>query len=527
MSSAALATPSVIVSSPPGPAIPPPPSSLGVTIIVPNGAAFATINDTLYDELTRARIVTLDSDADLLKTSTLTVDNITVWATQSGVGRWVRRVGDASVRWLSQRDWGINPSTGNDENVGTAASPLRTSDELQRRVGIWGVLPNGTVITVLADFPTNASFRLRVSVAEGDPNSVFPAVIDLQGTRTQIETGTLTGYTPLSRAGLGSRNVITAANNFTGREDFYIRMTSGAGAGYGAWIQVGAAGTAQTTPWCQEQNTPLSTPTFPPPLQPAIVAGDTFVIERMVSLGGCPQFIVNYGGGAQALSGRQAISAVNIRSVRLTAHSEIAAASMSPTFDFLGGGLRVFIQSSDLQATISGTDVRGLGMLIAGGLATQVSIPFALRFAAGGTRARTPVTNALMLTNGYAAFDGDFCFTNALFVGLAASNVPVLPANARFGNVYFNVAGDAVTIGMGSTALSTTIDYGSGVMYGQATLRGIRCQSGGKLFYVTKPTINNGVGANRETIIGGVDTLYAAVPAVSALNLAAIAVAAF
>lgn len=498
-------------------------------MVVANGAALATLDDTLLENGAKVCLLSVLDTVQLLKTSALTVDNTTVWATQSGTGRYVRACQPA-LTWLRQTDWGINPSTGSDENVGTVASPLKTSAELQRRIGVWGTLPNATIITILADFPTNESFRLRATMAEGTPLTVgSPAsVIELQGTRTQVATGVLTGYTPLSRAGLGSRNVIAAAaTNFTGLEDYYVRLTSGAGAGYGCWIQVGANGSAQTTPWCQENNTPLATPTFPPLLQPAgIVAGDTFVIERMVSLGGCPQFCINYGGGAQAASGRQGVSTINVRSVRLTAHSEILAASMSPEFVFLGGGLRVYIQSSDLQAGINGTDVRGLGMLVAGGLDTQTPIPFAIRFAAGGTRARTPITEALMLTSGYMAFDGDFCFNCKLYAGYAGGVAAVFNASVRFGNVYFNVTGDAATFGMDARGYSVQIDYAPGQMYGQATARGVRCMSGGFLFYTNKPTINTGLGANRETIIGGVDTLWAAVPSVNALNLAGIAVAA-
>jgi len=44
-------------------------------------------------------------------------------------------------------------------------------------------------------------------------------------------------------------------------------------------------------------------------------------------------------------------------------------------------------------------------------------------------------------------------------------------------------------------------------------------RSNGTYTYVTKPNINGGLGAGRESSIGGVDTQYAAYPATGAVNL--------
>jgi hypothetical protein len=67
------------------------------------------------------------------KTQTVTPDNITTVATDTGVGTWFR------LPWVDPANllvtYGpINAITGSDYNEGTVAAPLRTADELARRL---------------------------------------------------------------------------------------------------------------------------------------------------------------------------------------------------------------------------------------------------------------------------------------------------------------------------------------------------------------------------------------------------------
>lgn len=77
----------------------------------------------------------------------------------------------------------------------------------------------------------------------------------------------------------------------------------------------------------------------------------------------------------------------------------------------------------------------------------------------------------------------------------------------------------AITIGPGGVwqQSGAVPDWGTG-----NTGFGIIVQSGGTYVYSTKPTVNGTLGAARETKIGGVDTQYASVPAVTAANNAMI-----
>lgn len=50
-------------------------------------------------------------------------------------------------------------------------------------------------------------------------------------------------------------------------------------------------------------------------------------------------------------------------------------------------------------------------------------------------------------------------------------------------------------------------------MYGYSNAgHAVRVKSGGGLVYATKPTINGGLGAGRESVVGGVDKQWGAIP---------------
>jgi hypothetical protein len=88
------------------------------------------------------------------------------------------------------------------------------------------------------------------------------------------------------------------------------------------------------------------------------------------------------------------------------------------------------------------------------------------------------------------------------------------------GVAFFDVttASSALIIGVNGTwQQATTADWGTNNA-GYA----ITIASSGRYLYGTKPTINSGLGAGRETRIGGTDKLYAAVPYIEGANNAAL-----
>ena len=493
-----------------------------------SAANFATLTAVDVSALPEGALAWVESVRDLfaLRTSALALVDAVCIESSDAARRW-ERLCIAHSSWNRVIDWGIDPAAGNDEHEGTAASPLKTCDELQRRLGMWGRLPLSCVITVLSDFPNNVSFRLFVTGVESDGTDL--SNLSVKGTPTVLYSGALTTYTALSRAGAGSRNTITTSDgtNWSAYVDKLVRLTSGPGSGYFAFVQTGGVNTATLTPWCLAHTVDTTSPAIPATLQPAgIAATHTFEVCELTSLGGTPLLCVQGGGSRAPASGRSGVTGVTLRWLKNTAHSETAYINPSGLVKTTHA-MRCYVMGCDFQVTYEGGPVYSMGSLVGGGIASSgLASGTFIRFQGGGTRARAALASALNIGGGMWMFDGDFCFTFPLFVGAASSQTSAFPAAARLANVYFNLTGDGVRVGKHACVEVATGEYGSGAVYGSATLYGVRVDAGGKLFYAAKPTINNGVGAGRETIVGGTDCLWAAIPYIEAANLAAIAVGA-
>lgn len=98
-------------------------------------AALASVDDSEEPSAAVRFVETIKCSFILDKSSTADVTATTSIATNSGTGRWLRLPGQ-HPSWLTQSDWYINSTTGNDENVGDQASrALKTDAERQRRLG--------------------------------------------------------------------------------------------------------------------------------------------------------------------------------------------------------------------------------------------------------------------------------------------------------------------------------------------------------------------------------------------------------
>ncbi len=120
--------------------------------------------------------------------SPYTPDDITVAAAIGG-GNWERIVATTVLDWLQQSDLYINPTTGHDENPGTLAMPVRTLDELTRRLSV-GPLQQHTTFHVAAG--TIASGTLDVDGGGHD--------LTLVGNVTHVVTTTVSAWTFKSAA---------------------------------------------------------------------------------------------------------------------------------------------------------------------------------------------------------------------------------------------------------------------------------------------------------------------------------------
>lgn len=105
--------------------------------------------------------------------------------------QWQRIIATSDAKWQLQASWYVNAVSGNDENPGTEALPVRTTDEIQRR---WGVDPRlqGPVTITLVQPPTTISLRWFRANAS--------AIVVLQGVPTTLLETTLSAVSPIVAA---------------------------------------------------------------------------------------------------------------------------------------------------------------------------------------------------------------------------------------------------------------------------------------------------------------------------------------
>jgi hypothetical protein len=124
--------------------------------------------------------------------SALTADGISVVNDTGLTGQWLRDP-IPSLSWAYQADWGINATTGDDENLGTAASPLATLAELRRRLD-GQTLMQRTVVRQFGDVEED----LLLTVTMRNPSDPFVYMSD-PSTWTTVATGSITGVLAINR----------------------------------------------------------------------------------------------------------------------------------------------------------------------------------------------------------------------------------------------------------------------------------------------------------------------------------------
>jgi len=164
--------------------------------------------------------------------SSLTPDGITVIAAVGG-GNWEREISTTAPDWLSQATWYIDPSTGNDENIGSATAPLATFAELNRRLSVGGLKQDITVYVV-------AESVISYAMLEIDTNGYL---FTIAGVPTTVRTGIVNTYTERSHitpevSMLTDSGVADWIANVWQR----IRITSGASAQSVAWVAATSPG---------------------------------------------------------------------------------------------------------------------------------------------------------------------------------------------------------------------------------------------------------------------------------------------
>lgn len=216
---------------------PPPlagPTSATSPIEFPNIAAMSSyIVPTILAAGSLGWVDTLKATFEWLPGDTSTPDGITIVAAPAGgaQGRWFRN-DVAWSEWATQADWHINATTGNDENSGSNANPLRTFLEFRRRIGenLWVV---GGICTIHTNLADDDLFLLDFGTTDDS------GVNTIIGVRTTVKTGTLVIFTPRNPAANQqyefSSPDVPDWTPYIG-DNYRIEMTNGNANGYNACI---------------------------------------------------------------------------------------------------------------------------------------------------------------------------------------------------------------------------------------------------------------------------------------------------
>jgi len=190
---------------------------------------------------------------------------------------------EGSATFITQSDWCVDSESGDDGNVGTTASPIKTLSELSRR---WSgkVVASANVsptICLLGTFPSS-SLALNSTITRGQS-------LLISGSLTTVTVGTITTFTARAAASNTSATIL-ADISFASYVKKRIRLTSGVNANAIAWVLADLGGNSCRVS-CFVSNTNAS----------AVLPsdGDTFVIESFPTLvGGCQ---LDLGGGGRCL----------------------------------------------------------------------------------------------------------------------------------------------------------------------------------------------------------------------------------
>jgi len=208
-------------------------------LAVANTTALGTVDDASLNDGSVVSMLSVKNLWFLDKTSALSIDGITVIATNSGTGRWVRMI-QSNTAWRYQTGWHINQATGNDENDGsTAGTALASHEEFQRRVADEDQ-PLSVNMVVTFDANYVGDIENTVSVMQVAPYGS----ITYQGSRTVVYSGSVTGTNPWvtgTTAGDLTDSAVPVSFAASGALNQLCILTSGANSGTAAWLTLESA----------------------------------------------------------------------------------------------------------------------------------------------------------------------------------------------------------------------------------------------------------------------------------------------
>lgn len=177
--------------------------------------------------------------------------------------------------FITQSSWGVDSVNGSDTNNGTAASPLKTLAELERRWNGRSFAPSVTSVTVTL----TGSFQTEPLNLSAIFTSPTATIVEVTGSTTTVASGSVTAYTGFTPSTNTRAQLTDGAQNFTAHVRRRIRMTSGAAntavtyiCSLGGGITVANVGQFRTPPTTSLISTGAS-------VNPGI--GDTYVVETL------------------------------------------------------------------------------------------------------------------------------------------------------------------------------------------------------------------------------------------------------
>jgi hypothetical protein len=199
---------------------------------VPNIAALTALPTGSLIQGIHVIVDTVDQAFELDKAGTETLDGITIVATDTGVGRWLRLL-TAVPKWSHQLTWFVDNAGGNDENAGDSAvvgHPLKTLAEVSRR--LQAVDLSVYTINVLSAVPNTDTFQFSPSFTTNGTLSLFNATFNIVGqvTSTGPNTGLVVTAATTTDPTTNSQATVTAVTpgGWATHLGKIIQMTSGA-----------------------------------------------------------------------------------------------------------------------------------------------------------------------------------------------------------------------------------------------------------------------------------------------------------
>lgn len=410
---------------------------------------------------------------------------------------------------LSQATWFVDPINGNDANDGkTSATALKTD---ARRQVLWGgVIPvainQPVTVTYLSSLP--ATDVVSYNVITGTAGK-----LTVSGTSTvqpAAGSGAFTAVQTINRAGNAVTNVTDGARAWTAGQRIRITAsTDPTHVGAVAWITKDlGAGAAETTCFVTYTVGTNGAGTGPTQiatagnLGPAV--GDSYVVETISTI---PIGVItaNSGGIFAANLNQVFFDQLELDGTNFAVEGYVLShSSLGPTFTSCK--LKAMSIVGGPQSPNGAVGVQAWNCL------QDTVTASGVYFAAGGT-----ITGANQLTvlgRSPVAIDKDFLAADKGMANLANG-----PAVLLVGTAAAMRAPTAITLQPGTFCRQLTINAGANALYGSGNTTGVNCHAAAMYTYVTKPTIAT---TGNDTVIGGTNTAWAAVPFVNTGNQAEI-----